>query len=393
MSELHDRAGAGGDSTIGKHGAGSLTTGRRSERNTKRNLDGWGLDEVNGMKNENPNYNHKFGHPLPERVAILRALQLGDLLCVVPALRALRVALPSAQITLVGLPWARDFVDRFNQYLDDFIELPGFPGLPERPAQVHRLPQFLSEVQWLDFDLAIQMQGSGIITNSLICLFGARRCAGYFLPGRFCPDEKLFMPYPVQESEIKIHLSLMERLGFPSQGEHLEFPLYPEDWEEFRDLAYRYNLEPGGYVCIHPGARAQARRWPAGYFATVADGLAARGLQVVLTGSSEEAQLTAAVAAQTKAPAIDLAGRTGLGSLAAMLSKARLLVCNDTGASHIAAALSVPSVVLFTGSDPKRWAPLNEKLHRAVAWTSAGAPEIVLDEAEELFQEERAYAA
>jgi ADP-heptose:LPS heptosyltransferase len=86
-----------------------------------------------------------------------------------------------------------------------------------------------------------------------------------------------------------------------------------------------------------------------------------------LTGSAHEAQLTAAVARAMRAPAVDLAGRTSLGAMGALLSRARLLVTNDTGISHLAAALRVPSVVVFTASDPARWAPLDARLHRRVA--------------------------
>src|SRR5215468_5686130 len=80
-----------------------------------------------------------------KNIVILRALQLGDLLCSVPAFRALRAAFPNANITLVGLPWAVMFVERFSAYLNDFVEFPGFPGFPEQRPNIAEFPYFLIE--------------------------------------------------------------------------------------------------------------------------------------------------------------------------------------------------------------------------------------------------------
>src|SRR2546421_5479072 len=132
----------------------------------------------------------------PRRLAVLRALHLGDMLCAVPALRALRDACPEARITLIGLPWAAAFVQRFSRYLDDLLVLPGFPGFPEQPAEPQSLLPFLKEAQSRDFDLVLQLQGNGYIANVLAVLIGGRRTGGFFRPGEYCPDPGLVLEYP-----------------------------------------------------------------------------------------------------------------------------------------------------------------------------------------------------
>jgi ADP-heptose:LPS heptosyltransferase len=333
----------------------------------------------------------RLGLPLPRRIVVLRALRLGDLLCAVPALRALRAALPEAEIALVGLPWAREFVRRFDRYLDGFIEFPGYPGLPERTVDFAHIPTFLAQVQAGRFDLAIQMQGSGAITNALTVRMGARVNAGFFRPGEYCPDAGRFVTYPDHGPEVRRLLRLVEFLGIPARGERLEFPWCEEDRRALHALDEARDLRPGSYVCVHPGASTPDKRWPAQHFAAVATALAARGLRVVLTGTAEEAELTRAVARTLRGPHVDLAGRTDLGSLAALVSGARLLVCNDTGVSHLAAALRVPSVVLFTGSDPDRWAPLDRRRHRTVG--PGIDPSDVIRQADDLLDEEHIHAA
>jgi ADP-heptose:LPS heptosyltransferase len=288
---------------------------------------------------------------------------LGDMLCAVPALRAFRGAFPATEIVLVGLAWARAFAARFDHLVDGFLELPGFPGLPEVPPRVADLPAFLTEAQRRRFDLVVQLHGSGRVTNTVALLLGGRRTAGFYVRGEPCPDEQLFVPYPDQGHEIHRLLRVPEHLGVALDGDRLEFPLRPDDEEELARLAPE--LAHGEYACVHAGARS-ARPWPPDRFAAVGDALAARGLRVVLTGSDAETDVTRRVSELGRAPAFDLAGKTSLGALAALLAGARLLVSNDTGVSHLAAALRVPSVVVVTTSDPDRWAPLDRERHRVV---------------------------
>jgi ADP-heptose:LPS heptosyltransferase len=305
----------------------------------------------------------------PATIAVLRALQLGDLLCSVPALRALRRKWPAARITLIGLPWARELLARFPGYLDDFMELPGFPGFPESGYEPHAVVGFLREAQQRRFDLALQLHGSGEISNPLVALLGARRVAGFFREGQFCPDATSFLPWRDDEHEVERGVRLLAALGVPSCGTELEAPVSAADRQELAAVAGARDLLPGSYVCVHPGAQLPSRRWYPERFAVVADELAARGFRVVLTGTAGEAALARTVLRRMRTEVVDLVGKTTLGALTALLDGARLLVANDTGVRHIAAARGTPCVAVACGSNVQRWAarePTQRLLHAEV---------------------------
>jgi ADP-heptose:LPS heptosyltransferase len=301
----------------------------------------------------------------PREIVVLRALQLGDLLCVVPALRALRGAYPEARITLIGLPWARELVRRFPRYLDAFLEFPGFPGLPERTCDVDAWPRFLKSVRRRRFDLALQLHGSGGLSNPLAMLLGARRVAGFFRAGEYCPDATFFVEWRAGENEIERYLRLLREIGIPAQDPTLEFPVTLADRAE-ADAVTGGALKSRGYVCIHAGSQLPSRRWYHERFAQVGDALAAAGHAVVLTGTAGEADLVRRVARGMRFPALELAGRTSLGAVGALIDRARLLISNDTGVAHIAVARGTPSVRVSCGGDIGRWAPLDRRRHRVL---------------------------
>ncbi|MGC4080000.1 MAG: glycosyltransferase family 9 protein [Rubrivivax sp.] len=298
------------------------------------------------------------------RVAVLRALMLGDLLCATPALRALRAGLPQARITLVGLPWARELGTRLAS-VDEFVELPGWPGLPERPPST-RAEQlaFVAAMRARRWHLALQLHGSGAVVNPLLAAFGARFNAGFAAPGAPRPgaDRRRFVPWPERGTEVERLLALTDALGLPRQGEHLDFPLQASDRAHAAAL-----LGDGRWAIVHAGAQLPSRRWAPERFAAVADALAERGLRIALTGTDGERALVAAVASAMHAPALDLAGRSVLWTLGALVERAALVVCNDTGLSHVAAALGTASVVVASGSDVARWATADAARHR-VLW-------------------------
>ncbi len=305
------------------------------------------------------------------RIAVFQALALGDLICATPALRALRTSFPDAEITAIALPWAEDVLLRAG-LIDRFLPFPGWPGIAEGHYDPARLSALLAEVAAAPFGLALQFHGSGQTSNGFVAALAAKRSIGYAVG----PDARLTdaLPWIEAESEPRRWLRLAERAGAAIPPDLR--PEFPVDGAAHASAVALLARATGGgpLVGLHAGASDPHRCWPASRFANLAAILHRRhGARLVLTGGPAERDLTAEVAARASVPVIDLAGQTDLGTFAALIAQLDLLITNDTGASHLAAAAGTPSAVLFGPTDPARWAPLNGSRHLVVDAVPPGA--------------------
>lgn len=299
-----------------------------------------------------------------ERIALFRPREFAHMLCAVPAMRAIRHAAPQSEITLIGLPWAAELAERLPE-VDRFIEFPGLPGLNELIPDIAALPSFLEHMQGERFDLMVQMHDAGEIVNPWMPAFGARRCAGFVEPGRWCAEPELHATWPTAGHEIERLLGLVDHLGIPRQGTALEFPMSDTDRVELASLwPQAYGTQR--IAVIHAGAQVPARRWPLEGFAKVADSLTEQGCQVVLTGTASERVLVDELQSLMKTESVNLAGLTNLWTLGAVIERASVVVCNDSGVSQIASSVDAPSVVLSVRDDPLRWAPLDRSRHKVI---------------------------
>jgi lipopolysaccharide heptosyltransferase II len=140
----------------------------------------------------------------------------------------------------------------------------------------------------------------------------------------------------------------------------------PPEWDA-RASELLDHRDAGGWIGVSPGAHfGSAKRWLPERFAAVAQRLAAgSGAGVAVLGAASERALTAQVAAQVKAPVADLGGRTTLSELVGVLGRLRLLITNDSGAMHVAAALGTPVVAVIGPTDARETAPVGGA-HRLV---------------------------
>jgi ADP-heptose:LPS heptosyltransferase len=326
----------------------------------------------------------------PRKVVLLRASRIGDFLCAMPALRALRARLPEVEISMITLPLLQEIAER-SPSIDRFFPFPGFPGLAEQLFDPHAAVDFLRQVQQEAFDLAIQMQGTGVHSNPFTLLLGARASAGFIRPGDPPGLLDAALPYPHELHEIRCVLALTTFLGAPPQGEELEFPLWPEDQTAAERLLSDL---PQPWIGLHPSSRDGRRRWPLEDFAALGRHLQERyGGTLLLLGDSEAHEAGQALEQVFLGTCRNLIGKTSLPVLGAVIARLALLVTNDSGPAHIAYALCTPTVTIFGSSaSPASNGPLIPGPFRLLVAHNADEPTLE-SQVSETITEARVFAA
>jgi ADP-heptose:LPS heptosyltransferase len=260
-------------------------------------------------------------------VLILRALGLGDFLTAVPAYRGLRHAFPEATITLAG-PAVLEPLAALTGAIDQLLPVNGLGELSEMSPSP---------------DLAVNLHGAGPESIGDLLATGAWRLLTHShprYPGIAGPG------WCEEMHEVERWTRLLTLEGIPAD---------PTDLQLAKPAHSSAILDA---VIMHPGAKAEARRWPVSRFAEVARGLDVAGHRVVITGSASERTRCLAVAALAGLGQDSVvAGELDLGGLAALVAGARLVVSGDTGIAHLASAYATPSVILFGPTSPERWGP------------------------------------
>ena len=297
---------------------------------------------------------------MPKQILVRGPNWTGDVIMATPGFRALRAGFPEARITLhvranlapllAGAPW-----------FDEILPLESHPRGPlamlREAAALRRRGRF---------DLGVCLPDS-FSSALLMRLAGVAEVVGYERQGR---RMLLHRPVPPPRAESadgrlmiarELHvLGLVEALGCEPLGTSLELFVTEAEEAEARRALEGCGVGAGEPVAaLAPGASYGASKlWPAESFAKVGDALARAGLRVAILGTPGERELSARVAAAMTEPSADLAGALGLGGLKALLRRARLLVCNDAGARHVAVAFGVPCVVMM-GPTSLEKTPLN----------------------------------
>jgi ADP-heptose:LPS heptosyltransferase len=161
------------------------------------------------------------------------------------------------------------------------------------------------------------------------------------------------LPYDRRRSMLDLCLDLTTAAGAPPVRRR---PVFRPD-DANRDRAGRIleeaGIPPGApFAVVAPGANRPPARWAPERFAAVCDGLEAVGLRMVAVGRIEDRPVIRSVGSAARRAPADLSGRTSLSELAALLERAQMLLGNDSGPSHLAAAVDCPAVIVLGPTDP-----------------------------------------
>ena len=289
-----------------------------------------------------------------KRVVVRGTNWVGDSVMTLPALRALRRVLPDAEITLVVRPSAKGIFAESN-FIDRLL-------IYDRRTALSIIPQ-VREWRRRQFDLAVLFQNA--FEAALIpFLAGVPLRLGYATESRHA---LLTHPLPLPDwrssrHEVFYYLYLVTALEQSLFGTSEICEADPDASlqiskarkMEAENLLRTYGvLEGEPVVALCPGSiNSRAKRWPAESYAALADQFIDSRRRVLLIGSADEADVTREVKTRMRNEPVVLTGKTSLDQITAVLSLVDLLVTNDTGPAHIAAALGRPTLVMFGPTNP-----------------------------------------
>jgi ADP-heptose:LPS heptosyltransferase len=291
----------------------------------------------------------------PRKIIVLRASRIGDFINSFPALQALKTHLPSSQLTVITLPMLFDIAKRC-QFIDHVEAFPGYPGMADQLFDARQALSLFSKIQSESFDLAIQMQGSGVYSNPFILMLGAKFSAGFIRSGDAPGRLDAALPLPESGYEVDRMLALTTFLGAPPEGRIPQLLTGPADRAKSDAiLAGR----PPPYIGLHASARDLTRRWSLDRFTETVRRLQTQYAgTVVILGEERDRDAAGSAMEKNGIEYLNLAGQTSLDGLISVISRLSILITNDTGPAHIAYAVGTPAVVIFGAGDPSRNGPL-----------------------------------
>lgn len=279
-------------------------------------------------------------HQLFRSIAVMPPNWLGDVVMAQPAMRAIALAYPDAEIVMQGRPWLADLLPFLN--------------LPQARYQDESLACDAVFVFRNSFHSAWQAWRSGSQHR-----YGFRHeWRGWLLNHAFTPNLDM-----QTEHHREYFLDLVEQAGITVGEREVSMLAEAQEIESGKSLLQQHGLDAEKTVCIAPGAQfGGAKRYPSESYATVIQGLVYQGWQPLILGTEAEREIGEVCLNGIDTVSWNAAGETRLREALQMIAASRLMLCNDSGLMHVAAGLGRPTVGVFGATSPGRTAPSGQHI-------------------------------
>lgn len=293
-------------------------------------------------------------------ILIIKPSSLGDVVMTLPALTALRNGFPDAKITWLIRPEFAPLIQN-HPHVNDIIlfERRVLANAWFQRSAAAALLSLIRDIRRRRFDAVFDFQGL-FRTASITRLSGCKNRFGMKDARELA---HLFYTHKVVRDTDSLHvvdhyLRMTRIAGTAEVTAQFVLPIDPAAAAAVNDKLAAHDVNAGNYAVLIPGSAHAYKRWPTERFAAVADRIHSNfGFSIVTIGTVREKSVVENIRQRTAAPVADFVGLTSLPELTALLKSAKLVVGNDTGPAHIAAALGVPLVIIFGRSNPARIFP------------------------------------
>lgn len=275
---------------------------------------------------------------------------IGDMILLMPALRALRKELPEAHISMLVRPLVRNLMER-NPYIHEVIV---YDKRGEHRG-IRQMRKFADGLRSKQFDTAIILHPNSVRSALLAYMAGIPERVGANVRGR-----ELLLTTKVKRRnnihEVQRYLDVVSPVVGAGQDEKLEFWGIGRDDEAFAERILADRSVP--VIGINPYTTWPSKQWPAERFARLADLLAQRvGASVLITGGPDDFHTGDRITKLASSEPVNLIGSTTIWQLGALIRRCRLYISCDSGPMHISAAVDTPTIALFGPTDPIRHGP------------------------------------
>jgi heptosyltransferase-2 len=310
---------------------------------------------------------------VPDKVVIIRTDRIGEVLLASVSINSVRKRFPNAKISFITSEYSRPLLENRDD-LDKLMVFDNYNGKPVLKSAL-ALSKILKKER---FDMAIVLNPHKIL--HLGCLLaGIPVRIGFDRKWGFTLNRKMKdLRHEGKKHEVEYTLELMNFIESDDERIMPRLDMDKAFEEKIRGLFDEQGYDmTKPYIALHAGSSNPVKIWPSFKYAELINMITgSTDINCVLLGTEKEKNITSAIIDAVDVNVLDLTGKLDLGELTCVLGASALFIGNDTGPTHMAAALRVPVISIFrntaAGSNPARWRPYTEK---AVVFHEARYPD------------------